>query len=735
MNYLEEQTDEEAMINSIKIGDQPLPRVTQVSIAGTSSTEQPLLKDKSMWSDQEKRIQKIDQRDLRAENESRIKTLETDHANEAYAPTTAEQRLARKNELKARGTLLKALPDKHQLKFNIHKDAKSLMEAIKKRLGGNMKTKKVQKTFLKQQYKNFTGSNSESVDQIHDRLQKLISQLEILVSAVASVSAASTKVPVSALSNVDTLSDAVIYSFFANEEPTNHALMAFTSSSSSSFDNEVASCSKACTKAYATLQSHYDKLTNDLRNSQFDVLSYKTGLESVEARLVVYQQNESVFEEDIKVLKLDVMLKDNALVDLRKKFEKAGQERDDAEFISFDSDVSMPSSPVHDRYQSREGYHVVPLLYIGTFMPPKPDLVFHDAPTVNETVPIALHVEPSSTKPNKDLSQTNRPSAPIIEDWVSDSEDEYEVEHLAPADNHRKAISKPRGKRKARFACKSMTHLIKDCDYYEKKMVQKPVRNYAMREKHHHYVRMTHPNPHRHVVPTIVLTRSRLVPLTAARPVNTDVSQTNVTRPRPAKTVNAIKGVKGNWVWKPKCLVLDHVSRNTSASMTLKHFDYTDALGRSNGCSRHMTWNISYLSNFEAINGGYVALGGNLKGGKIIGKGKIKIGKLDFDDVYFVKELKFKLFSVSQMCDKKNSVLFTNTECIILFSDFKLPDESHVLIRVPRENNMYNVDLKNIIPSGNLTCLFAKATLDESNIWHRRLGHISSKAFFKSSMM
>nr|GEY20175.1 hypothetical protein [Tanacetum cinerariifolium] len=60
MNYLEEQTDGEAMINSIKNGDQPLPRVTQVSIAGTTSTEQPHLKDKSMWSAQEKRVQKID---------------------------------------------------------------------------------------------------------------------------------------------------------------------------------------------------------------------------------------------------------------------------------------------------------------------------------------------------------------------------------------------------------------------------------------------------------------------------------------------------------------------------------------------------------------------------------------------------------------------------------------------------------------------------------------------------
>nr|GFA50399.1 hypothetical protein [Tanacetum cinerariifolium] len=90
-----------------------------------------------------------------------------------------EQKLARKNELKARGTLLMALPDKHQLKFNSHKDAKSLMEAIEKRFGGNTKTKKVQKTLLKQQFENFSGSTSKSLDQIHDRQQKLVSQLEI----------------------------------------------------------------------------------------------------------------------------------------------------------------------------------------------------------------------------------------------------------------------------------------------------------------------------------------------------------------------------------------------------------------------------------------------------------------------------------------------------------------------------------------------------------------------------
>nr|GEV25213.1 putative ribonuclease H-like domain-containing protein [Tanacetum cinerariifolium] len=83
------------------------------------------------------------------------------------------------------------------------------------------------------------------------------------------------------------------------------------------------------------------------------------------------------------------------------------------------------------------------------------------------------------------------------------------------------------------------------------------------------------------------------------------------------------------------------------------------------------------------------------------------------------------------MCDTKNSVLFTDTECLVSSPDFKLPDESQVLLRVPRENNMYNVNLKNIVLFGDLTCLFAKATLDESNLWHRRLAHINFKTINK----
>ncbi|GJZ02090.1 putative ribonuclease H-like domain-containing protein [Tanacetum coccineum] len=151
------------------------------------------------------------------------------------------------------------------------------------------------------------------------------------------------------------------------------------------------------------------------------------------------------------------------------------------------------------------------------------------------------------------------------------------------------------------------------------------------------------------------------------------------------------------------------------------------------GCSRHMTGNMSYLTDYEEIDGGYVAFGGNPKGGKITGKCTIKTGNLDFENVYFVRELKFNLFSVSQMCDKKNSVLFNDTECIVLSPNFKLIDESQVLLRVPRKNNMYSVDLKNIVQfiKDVLLAFFCKATYDESKLWHRRLGHLNFKTMNK----
>ncbi|GJR17912.1 putative ribonuclease H-like domain-containing protein [Tanacetum coccineum] len=193
--------------------------------------------------------------------------------------------------------------------------------------------------------------------------------------------------------------------------------------------------------------------------------------------------------------------------------------------------------------------------------------------------------------------------------------------------------------------------------------------------------------------------------------------------------INVVKS-SACYIWRPKGNVIDRISKDSRSYMP-KRFDYVDPQGRLNGCSRHMTGNKFYLSDYQDIDGGFVAFRGSSKGGKITRKGKIRTGKLDFEDVYFVKELKFNLFSVSQMCDKKNSVLFTETECLVLSPDFKLLDESQVLLKIPRQNNMYSFDLKNVVPSGDLTCLFAKATIDESNLWHRRLGHINFKTMNK----
>ncbi|GKD68663.1 putative ribonuclease H-like domain-containing protein [Tanacetum coccineum] len=199
------------------------------------------------------------------------------------------------------------------------------------------------------------------------------------------------------------------------------------------------------------------------------------------------------------------------------------------------------------------------------------------------------------------------------------------------------------------------------------------------------------------MVPKAVLMKIGLRSLNTARPVNTAHSKTTVYSARPMpKAVNTAR---------PNSAVVNAVRANQA----------------------HDREHVLSL-RLKEFNGGYVTFRG---GGKITGKGTLKTGKLDFEDVYFVKELHFNLFSVSQMCDKKNNVLFTNTGCFVLSHDFKLTNESQVLLKVPRKNNMYSVDMQNIVPKESLTCLVAKATLDESMLWHRRLGHVKFKTINK----
>ncbi|GJQ93509.1 ribonuclease H-like domain-containing protein [Tanacetum coccineum] len=196
------------------------------------------------------------------------------------------------------------------------------------------------------------------------------------------------------------------------------------------------------------------------------------------------------------------------------------------------------------------------------------------------------------------------------------------------------------------------------------------------------------------------------------------------------------KTVQNNMVWGQKVntnhvntvglkAVVDTV-RDNEGNADDPHKALKDKGIVDSGCSRHMIGNKACLSDYQYFRGRSVAFKGSK--GQITGKGNIKTKKLDFEDVYFVKELEqFNLFSVSQMCDKKNNVHFTNTEYLVLSLDFKLPDENQVLLRVPRQNNMYSFNLENIVPSRGLACLVAKPILDESNKWHRRLGHVNFK--------
>ncbi|GJT40626.1 hypothetical protein Tco_0940491 [Tanacetum coccineum] len=230
------------------------------------------------------------------------------------------------------------------------------------------------------------------------------------------------------------------WSYQAEEEhPTNYALMAYTSSgSSSSSDSEVDSCSKSCVKAYATLKEQYDSLSSDYKKSQFNLVSYKAGLESVEARLAHYKKNEVVFEESINVLNLEVKLRDNALVENKKKLEKAEKERDDQVCDKFKIGLGYnAASPIvesfvnsfvileyqeNNKSKSDKGYHAVPPPYTGNFIPSKPDLMFMDEIVESQNIDVITVVTP--IEPKTVRNKSFRPL--VIEDWNFDDDSKEE---------------------------------------------------------------------------------------------------------------------------------------------------------------------------------------------------------------------------------------------------------------------------------------------------------------------
>nr|GEX89599.1 putative ribonuclease H-like domain-containing protein [Tanacetum cinerariifolium] len=485
------------------------------------------------------------------------------------------------------------------------------------------------------------------------------------VSAAASVSAVSAKLPVYALPNVDSLND-----FFRGHEEILEQM-------------DLLLWVLICLRWSVTTVTGRDILQGSVGSYDW---SFQAEEEPTNYALMAFSSSSSFSDNE---------LRDNALVSLRQTLKQAEQERDDLKLKleKFQTSSKNLTELLASQTNAKTGLGYNSQVFTRVMF----DCDDYLSSGSDESLPPSL-IYDSSTKPAQDLPHTIRPSAPIIEDWVSDSEDESETKIPQNVHSFVQPIEQ----------VKSPRHSIQhdETSIPPKTAIPKPISNGKRRNRKACFVCKT------------LVNQSKLVPTTAARPVSTVVPKIKVTRPTHAKPI----------VTKPN-------------SPTKRHINHIPSPKASNSPSRVTAikaqivnaaqGNMSYLSDFEELNGGYVAFGGNLKGGKISGKGKIRTEKLEFDDVYFVNELKFNLFSVSQMCDKKNSVLFTDTECLVLSDEFKLPDESQVLLRVPRENNMYNVNLKNIVPSGDLTCLFAKATIDESNLWHRRLGHINFKTMNK----
>ncbi|GJY04619.1 ribonuclease H-like domain-containing protein [Tanacetum coccineum] len=790
-------------------------------------------------------------------------------------PKTVEQKLARKNELKAKSTLLLAIPDEHLLKFHGIKDEKTLWEAIKAKFGGNKESKKMQKTILKQQYENFTTSRFEGLDKTYDRFQKLISQLEIqgevisqedvnlkllrilpsawnnialimrnkanldelsmddlynnlkMILAVLmkqlillmmflllgqrdkidtddleemdlkwqvamltirvkrflkktgrnlnfngkeTVGFDKTKVecynchrrghfarecraprnqgnrngdaprrivPVETPANALVVQDGIggyDWSYQAEEGPTDFALMAHLSSgssSSSSSDSEVHTCSKDCLKSYETLQKQYDQQRDALKKYNLEIIGYQLGLELLETKIVVHKKNEAVYEEDIPFLKYGVKVRDNSIIELKNQLTKALREKDNLklklekfetssmkltklinteEFKSASNssvnEIVEENNQVNDRFKKVEGYHAVTLPYTGNYMPSRPDLSFAGLDdyvyktNVSETISSVPRIESTASNSSKDsLEQPKdvRPSPLIIEEWESNSDDDSVAtkSELVPVNAAKQ--SSPRA-----AVSNSTARYINTAASRPTINGAKPSSNVF--HKSHSSVKRTF--------------YQRTTPKNSdfKEKVNTD-KVNNVTTARTKAIVSVVQGHEENivkssacWFWRPTGKVIDHISKDSGSYMP-KRFDYVDPQGRLK-LSRRLRRICCICWNSK-----------KKKGGKITRKGKIRTGKLDFEDVYFVKELKFNLFSISQICDKKNNVLFTKTECLVLSPDFKLLDESQVLLKVPRQKLNVQFDLKNVVPLGGLTCLFAKATIYESNLWHRRLGH------------
>ncbi|GJX47699.1 hypothetical protein Tco_0272889 [Tanacetum coccineum] len=377
------------------------------------------------------------------------------------------------------------------------------------------------------------------------------------------------------------------WSYMADEEAsTNFALMAFS-------DFEVQNnktCSKTCLKNFEDLKSRYDKLRIELNKSESDLDSYKKGLASVEEQLVFYKKNESMLYDQIAVLKRDSSFNESDINALKKQVERLKKEKEDNQFKINNFENASKSldqligNQISDNNKKGLGYNDVPLSLIGLFAPPSIDLLNSGLEKLKQPEFEGYGVKANkgaSKNVSKEVKKTS--DAPIIEDWVFNcDEDEtvvlesLNVQKPKQADQPRKVSQNPRNNNiswntsmpkklgagfqftpKACFVCGSFNYLIKGCDFYDKRMVQKPVLNNVKKGTGQREVRP-----------------SGLVPFSTARQsFSRTTAPVSDARKKNDKCCwgtrdNAIKPT-AYWAWRPKIKMINHVYKNTGSCISL----------------------------------------------------------------------------------------------------------------------------------------------------------------------
>nr|GEW02770.1 hypothetical protein [Tanacetum cinerariifolium] len=595
----------------------------------------------------------------------------------------------KKNDVNARTTLLLSLPDEHQLRFSKYKTTRELWVAIMKTFDGNEATKKTKKNLLKQYYGNFKAEGSKTLEQTFTRLQVIIGQLEFMdveieqddlnqnfltslalkwlmhtivwknmsdlvtmslddlynhlkvyesevqkksepnsqnMAFISSakhnsenedgntvcVPTASTNVPTASASVATISQDTACayiasqssdrvgrdWSYMANDEedhalvadevaPTEFALMANTSAESKVFDSSL--CSKDFKKNNDSLNSKINDLTDKLFDANNLIYHYKLALAQVEFRLVGYKEREVKYCEKIRTLEFHNESKNKSIEILKKKLETLKLEKDGVDgtlagLLKASKDLdNLIESQRSDKIKDGLGYSVVPPPPAQLYLSPKKDLSWTGLPKcADDTVTDYSRPSPTVESASRD-DQNRNPS--VSETVASPITPKPFIKFVKPKDSQSKSKT-----------CKTESHKKPPVKKrVRKSFTPKPVANRPYRP--------------------------------SQRPVRTNMNGASPDRTsfnkrahsyenRPFHRTSAVRSpYRPPWV--------PTVNR---------------AVHRTKLMTRHMTGNISYLSNYESFYRGYVSFG---QGGcKITGKGTIKTGKLEFENVYFVKDLK-----------------------------------------------------------------------------------------------